>query len=53
VLGDEPRFVGGSAAPGVAWSRSPGATGPLVLTRAGGFGPPSALVELLADALVP
>jgi uncharacterized protein YgbK (DUF1537 family) len=53
VLGPAPMVVGGSIAPGVAWCHRDGGGGPLVLTRAGGFGGPQALVELLGGALVP
>jgi 4-hydroxythreonine-4-phosphate dehydrogenase len=53
VLGPEPMLVGGTVAPGVPWCRRPGPDSPLVLTRAGGFGGPSALVELLSGVLVP
>ncbi len=51
VLGDAVVSVGGTVAPGVAWSRPWGESGPLVLTKPGGFGSPSALVDLLAGAL--
>ncbi len=47
VLGDAVVHVGGTVAPGVAWSRPWGDDGPLVLTKPGGFGSPSALVDLL------
>jgi uncharacterized protein YgbK (DUF1537 family) len=46
VLGDGDVAVGGALVPGMAWLHDPG--GPLVLTRAGGFGAPDALVRLLA-----
>jgi uncharacterized protein YgbK (DUF1537 family) len=46
-LGDAPRTVGGLAAPGMPWSRDAQGGGPLVITKAGGFGRPDALVELL------
>jgi uncharacterized protein YgbK (DUF1537 family) len=52
VLGPAPVVVGGSIAPGVAWSHRDGGGGPVVLTRAGGFGGPRALVELLGGAPV-
>jgi uncharacterized protein YgbK (DUF1537 family) len=52
VLGPPPMVVGGSVAPGVAWSHRDGRPRPLVLTRAGGFGGARALVELLGGALV-
>ena len=41
--------VGGTIAPGVAWSRPWGESGPLVLTKPGGFGTRSTLVDLLAE----
>ena len=40
--------VGGTLAPGVPWSRRADGTGPLVITKAGGFGHPPTLAELLA-----
>jgi uncharacterized protein YgbK (DUF1537 family) len=52
VLGPAPVVVGGSIAPGVAWSHRDGGGGPVVLSRAGGFGGPRALVELLGGAAV-
>jgi uncharacterized protein YgbK (DUF1537 family) len=48
VLGDAPMVVGGTLAPGVPWSRRADGRGPLVVTKAGGFGQPAALVDLLA-----
>ena len=48
VLGDEPMVVGGTLAPGVPWSRRADGSGPLVVTKAGGFGHPTTLVDLLA-----
>lgn len=48
VLGDAPRLVGGFAAPGMPWSRDAHGGGPLVITKAGGFGGPDALVALLS-----
>jgi uncharacterized protein YgbK (DUF1537 family) len=51
VLGDVVVSVGGTVAPGVAWSQPSGERGPLVLTKPGGFGSPSLLVDLLAGAL--
>jgi 4-hydroxythreonine-4-phosphate dehydrogenase len=58
VLGDGPVVVGGTVAPGAPWSLGAPVDGPLgavVVTRAGGFGGPRALVELLglASALTP
>lgn len=47
VLGDAPRLVGGWAAPGMPWSLDAAGGGPLVVTKAGGFGDPDALVQLL------
>ena len=49
VLGDGPRHVHGYAAAGMPWSLDAGDGGPVVITKAGGFGGPDALVELLAD----
>ena len=49
VLGDGPRRVHGYAAAGMPWSLDAGDGGPVVITKAGGFGDPDALVELLAD----
>ena len=48
VLGDEPLVAGGTLAPGVPWSRRADGSGPLVLTKAGGFGHATTLVDLLA-----
>jgi uncharacterized protein YgbK (DUF1537 family) len=48
VLGAEPMVVGGTLAPGVPWSRRADGTGPLVVTKAGGFGHRDTLVDLLA-----
>lgn len=48
VLGDQPRAVSGFAAPGMPCMRTP--DGPLVITKAGGFGGPDALVELLRSS---
>ena len=36
--GDEPMVAGGTLAPGVPWSRRADGSGPLVVTKAGGFG---------------
>ena len=49
VLGDAVVSVGGTVAPGVAWSRPWGESGPLVLTKPGGFGTRTTLVDLLAE----
>jgi uncharacterized protein YgbK (DUF1537 family) len=51
VLGAEPIAVGGTVAPGTPWARRP--DGGLVVTRAGGFGTPAALLDLLEARLVP
>ena len=53
VLGDRPVEVGGTVAPGVAWCRPSGESGPLVLARPGGFGGPTALIDLLAAKMSP
>ena len=50
VLGNGPRLVGGYAAPGMPVSRAADGSGPVVVTKAGGFGPPDALVALLRRA---
>lgn len=46
-LGDSPRRVGGSVAPGMPWSRDEDDGGPVVITKAGGFGDADTLVRLL------
>lgn len=46
LLGDARRSVGGFVAPGMPWSRDEAGGGPLVVTKAGGFGGPDALAEL-------
>ena len=48
VLGDAVVRVGGTLAPGVAWCRPWGDDGPLLLSKPGGFGTPSTLVDVLA-----
>jgi len=48
LLDDEPLVVGGTLAPGVPWSRRADGSGPLVVTKAGGFGHRTTLVDLLA-----
>ena len=48
VLGDAPRRVGGMIAPGMPWSRDEHGEGPLVITKAGGFGGVDALARLFA-----
>lgn len=45
ALGNESRKVSGFAAPGMPFMRAP--DGPLVITKAGGFGGPDALIELI------
>jgi 4-hydroxythreonine-4-phosphate dehydrogenase len=50
VLGLRPVVVGGTAMPGAPWMRL--ADGRLVVTRAGGFGDPAALVRCIADRIV-
>ena len=47
VLGDHVVQVGGTLAPGVAWCRPWGDDGALLLSKPGGFGTPSTLVDLL------
>ncbi len=47
VLGDRPMVVGGTVATGIPWARRADGSGPLVVTKAGGFGGPSTLVDLL------
>ena len=51
VLGETEVRVGGTIVPGVAWSRPWGDRGPLVLTKPGGFGTASTLVDVLGSAL--
>lgn len=46
LLGPGPHRVGGTLAPGMPWLCDDDGTGPLVLTRSGGFGDDRALVEL-------
>lgn len=50
VLGDRPVVVGGTSMPGAPWMRLD--DGRLVVTRAGGFGDPAALVRRIADRIV-
>lgn len=52
LFGDAPRMVGGFVAPGMPWSRDDTDGGPMVVTKAGGFGGPDALVELLGRKTV-
>jgi len=47
LLGDAPRSACGMAAPGMPWSLDINGEGPVVVTKAGGFGDPDALVRLL------
>jgi len=47
-LGDDLRLVGGFAAPGMPFSFDLDGAGPLVITKAGGFGAPDALVQLFS-----
>jgi D-threonate/D-erythronate kinase len=49
VLGDHVVQVGGTLAPGVAWCRPWGDAGALLLSKPGGFGTPSTLVDLLEE----
>ncbi len=49
VLGDAPMVAGGTVAPGIPWARRADGTGPLVITKAGGFGGPDTLVDLLGS----
>lgn len=52
VLGPAARLVGGTVAPGLPWSRDARGDGPLVVTKAGGFGTSDTLVDLFgADDL--
>jgi uncharacterized protein YgbK (DUF1537 family) len=51
VLQDAPMVVGGTLTPGVPWSQRADGSGPLVVTKAGGFGHPTTLAVLLADLL--
>jgi uncharacterized protein YgbK (DUF1537 family) len=47
VLGPERLDVGGLVVDGTPWSLRPGRSRPLIVTRAGGFGGPDALVDLV------
>jgi uncharacterized protein YgbK (DUF1537 family) len=53
VLGPERIDVGGLVVDGTPWSLWPGRDWPLIVTRAGGFGGPDALVELVWGTLTP
>jgi uncharacterized protein YgbK (DUF1537 family) len=46
VLGTAPRSIGGTVMPGLPWSRAGRGDGPLVVTKAGGFGAVDTLVAL-------
>ena len=50
VLGPAPRLVGGVVGTGMPWSIPLDESGPVVVTKAGGFGTPDTLVDLI-DAL--
>jgi uncharacterized protein YgbK (DUF1537 family) len=47
ALGDAPRRVHGTVLPGLPWSLDEHDTGPVVVTKAGGFGDADTLVRLL------
>ena len=51
LLGDRAVVVGGTLAPGVAWSRAWADDGPLLATKPGGFGTPSTIVDLFPGGL--
>ena len=51
VLGDRAMVVGGTIEPGVAWSHVANGTGPLVITKPGGFGDEQTLVRVLQAIL--
>jgi D-threonate/D-erythronate kinase len=53
VLGPERLDVGGLVVDGTPWSLRPGRDRPLIVTRAGGFGGPDALVDLVWGKLTP
>ncbi|MFM2079007.1 MAG: 4-hydroxythreonine-4-phosphate dehydrogenase 2 [Actinomycetota bacterium] len=48
VLGDAPRLVFGTVAPGMPWSRDEEGGGVLVITKAGAFGRADVLVDLFS-----
>lgn len=52
LLGDAQRSVHGMVAPGMPWSRDEHGGGPLVVTKAGGFGAPDTLVRVLLGETV-
>lgn len=49
LLGDEPRRVHGTVLPGLPWSLDEHDGGPVVVTKAGGFGAPDTLVRLFSS----
>ena len=51
TLGDGPVVVGGTLATGLPWLRRSDGSGPLILTRSGGFGDDRALVELFEEGV--
>jgi len=51
-MGDEEWVVGGTLAAGMPWSRRADGTGPMMVTKAGGFGHTATLVELLNNEAV-
>jgi 4-hydroxythreonine-4-phosphate dehydrogenase len=53
VLGPERLDVGGLVVDGTPWALRPGRDRPLIVTRAGGFGGPDALVDLVWGTLTP
>jgi uncharacterized protein YgbK (DUF1537 family) len=48
VLGAGTCIAGGTVTPGIPWARRAGGGGPLVVTKAGGFGAASTLIDLFA-----
>ena len=50
VLGDDPMRVGGTLAPGIAWCAQP--DGSHIVTKPGGFGHASTIVDLLREPLL-
>lgn len=49
VLGDDPLLVGGTVAPGMPWCTTNDEPTRIIVTKAGGFGTPSTLRELLIE----
>ena len=49
LLGDAPRRVHGTVLPGLPWSLDALDGGPIVITKAGGFGDPDTLVRLFSS----